>query len=301
MKTTLRAIAPLLAGFTLISACKKEDAAKGGISRQDTSYVLTSIRRNEVIMDSLVYDPGTLLLKTIISPAADGKSIYSKLEFIYNKDNKVQRIVHYNGEGQLYLTDSLSWNSTGFAVYTAAPDVLFSDSTQYTLDTEGQPTQIGTKDTVTSQLYDARMLNYSLLQLNNGNTVRVQTNSYQSNATGYSTSSQEIAMTYDTGLNPFYRLYRNCPMLVDYWQPQLDYAFDAQYNPATATVTQNTFNTATNTRSSVSDNTSFTYVYDSTSHYPLEQQYALKVTNENGPHTEQYVIKFNYTTIVQHK
>lgn len=301
MKTMLRAIAPLLAGFMLINACKKEDNGKGGNTRQDTAYVLTSIHRNGVVMDSLVYDQNTLLLKTIISPTADGKSIYSRLEFIYNKDNKVQRIAHYNGDGQLYLADSLSWNSAGFAVYTAAPGVAFSDSTQYTLDTEGQPTQIGSKDTVTSQLYEAQMLNYSLLQLNNGNTVRVQTNSYQGNGSGYTTSSLETVLTYDTGLNPFYRLYRNCPLLVDYWQPQLDYAFDAQNNPATAAVTQDTYNAATDTRNSVIDNTDFTYVYDSISHYPLEQQYALKVTNENGPHTEQYVIQFNYITIVQHK
>ncbi|HEY0272832.1 MAG TPA: hypothetical protein VGC22_06575, partial [Chitinophaga sp.] len=275
MKTILRHTAILLAtGVTMLAACKKEDGNNSGkpaAGAKDTAYVVTSIHRNGVILDSLVYDTNTLLLKTIISPTADGTSIFSRLEFTYNKDNKVQRIAHYNAEGQQYQTDSLSWNSNGFAVFTSLQGTPYADSTQYALNTDGQATQVGSKDTLVSQLDGEHTMVYSTVQLAAQNTATVENFTYYGTPQqSYTTSYHKTVLTYDTGLNPFFHLYRNCPFLVDYWQPQLDYAFDAMNNPATATYTEQSYASATDVHASSNDHTDFTYVYDSISHYPLQ-------------------------------
>ncbi|PUZ30315.1 hypothetical protein GA0116948_101332 [Chitinophaga costaii] len=304
MKIPLQKIALLLlSGILTIIACKKENGhtGKATTGTKDTAFLLTSIHRNGITLDSLVYDTTTLLLKTIVSPTIDGTGIYSILEFSYNNNNQVQRIDHYNADGQEYQTDSLSWNKEGFAVFTSTPGAAFTDSTQYTLNTDGQATSVGNKDTLMYQLNGENTVAYSIAQLTGGNTTTFEHFTYYGIPDNYTTSHHKTVLTYDTGLNPFYNLYRNCPFLVDYWQPQLDYAFDAMNNPATATYIEQDYTSIYDTQNEVTDNTTFTYVYDSISHYPLQQSYSVSVNNQNGPHKEQYVIDFNYTTIVKQK
>ena len=304
MKRNILSASLLTAGvfvlLSLVPACKKDDTSSKPNTQKDTAYILTSIHRNDIFLDSLVYDTATLLLQKILSPDA-GTGTYSRMEFTYNKDKKVTLVTSYNSTGDVIGSDSVAYNKVGFTVYHSYLQMPATDSTPYTINTDGQASLTGSKDTV--QNNGLNQMVYQAITLSAKNTTQSDIETYYSDGFNATSSSKKALLTYNTDSypNPFYALYRNYAPLTDYWLPQLDYAFDAVNNPASVSYTE-AFNSTDGTTDNSSSQTGFTYVYDSISHYPLQQSYKITESDGNGgTHDQQYTIYFNYKSVVTTK
>ena len=279
--------------FGAMTACKKDTETPPPQLQSDTVYVLTSIRKNNVLLDSMVYDTIKQRLQSIITPT-DTPGLSFSMSFVYNSDNKVIAVQHYNTQFVETIRDSVSYHNNGLAVTPIYGPGSYGDSTVYQLNADGQIVLIGSKDTVTAD--GSESLYYRELTLAAQNTLQNKEISYSSSVYGTSTYSYVSSPSYDTHPSPYYLLYRNYPALFSFWIAKLDFPLDGVNNPVTGNFTKNY-----NTMPTIQNNSAITYVYDSISHYPLQQSYTVQSYYYDEIRSSSYTINFGYLRYIVKK
>lgn len=259
--------------LALCFGCKKDQAPDTKPAGTDSAYLMTSLRVDGKLVDTLVYNNAGLLQRLTVAP--DSNYFYNRYDFYYTDAGVEYKALVYDKNGTLYATAFTSFS---------APDSLHLRLNSATSNTgliqyhgvpaSSKPVFTGSADTTFYPADHQAEYSYSRYTYAANNIASLVSDFYQyTDRDGGSQYHVEEALTYDNHPNPAYTLWISNPSL-QVLRNSTNFDGYSENNKATLQYkwySKVFYTSLPQSTSGGTTNTVFTYQYDSRSGMPLQQ------------------------------
>lgn len=251
-------------------ACQKEQSPKPAtIPENDSVYLLSSLRLNDALLDTLIYND-TGRLQSLIIPQ-DSDYVFNRRDFYYNPDGSEDKIMLYDKNGALYRNAFIFYmpgDSMRVEVTNTAGN---SKMISYGRAHVGQPAHDGSPDTTWAATGDVYYW-YASYSYSGPNLTHEASDTYQYlSGLGYEQHHEVHSYTYDNHSNPFYIIFHRNPS-VTLMNPTMRFDGRSANNKATERLQAFYYSNYSNVEqgTTISSQTQYTYQYDTQTGLPLQ-------------------------------